>query len=81
MIIENNDCFINELNNDLQEDIRNIEQIYNSYKTDESNNIKYIYLKQAIYNLSLTIKRMLVEGTITEKKAQELNSYYWGLLC
>lgn len=81
MINENNEYFTNDLNSDLQEDIRNVEQIYNSYKIDESNNIKYIYLKQAIYNLSLTIKRMLVEGTITDEKAQELNSYYWELLC
>lgn len=66
---------------DLKEDIEAVEETYNEYKNDEDNEIKYIRLEKAVYDLSITIKCKLVEHTISKYEADKLKEYFWGLIC
>lgn len=66
---------------DLKEDIEVVELAYNRYKADKEDEIKYIRLEKAVYDLSITIKCKLVENTISKEKAEKLKEYFWGLIC
>lgn len=64
----------------LRDDMQKVEDAYEEYKADENNDRKYFELKQAIYNLSLSIKSQTVSGWISPADAEEMKEYFWGLL-
>ena len=64
----------------LRDDMQKVEDTYEEYKVDENNKKKYFELKQAIYNLSLSIKSQTVSGWISPSDAEEMKEYFWGLL-
>ena len=64
----------------LRDDMQKVEDAYEEYKVDENNKKKYFELKQAIYNLSLSIKSQTVSGWISPSDAEEMKEYFCGLL-
>ena len=42
--------------------------------------MKYLDLKESIYDLCLVLKEKVIEGTITSVNAEEMKNYYWELL-
>lgn len=64
----------------LRDDMQKVEDAYEAYKVDENNTKKYFELKQAIYNLSLSIKSQTVSGWISPSDAEKMKEYFWGLL-
>ena len=65
----------------LRDDMQKVEDAYEEYKADENNEKKYFELKQAIYNLSLSIKAQTVSGWISPSDAEEMKEYLSGNLC
>lgn len=65
---------------DLKDDIERVESVLQQYHQDCENNIKYLRLKQAIYDLSLTIKHKVVNGDLRPAEAELMKDYFWGLL-
>lgn len=65
---------------DLREDIERVESVLLQYHLDPENNIKYLRLKQAIYDLSITIKHEVVNGDMQPSEAEAMKEYFWGLL-
>ena len=65
---------------DLKVDIENVAKIYKIYKNDEDNESKYNDLKQAIYDLSFTIKHEVVNREISPVVADEMRDFFLELL-
>ena len=42
--------------------------------------MKYLNLKDSIYDLHLKKKKKVIEGVISSVKAEDMKNYYWGLL-
>lgn len=64
----------------LRDDMQKVEDAYEEYKADENNEKKYFELKQAIYNLSLSIKSQTVSGWISPSEAEDMKNII-GIYC
>ena len=42
--------------------------------------MKYLDLKESIYDLCLVLKEKVIEGRISSVNAEKMKNYYWGLL-
>ncbi|NBK98336.1 MAG: hypothetical protein EOM50_09985 [Erysipelotrichia bacterium] len=68
------------ITDDIKNDIEMVEKTYETYLCDKNDDWKYMKLKQAIYDLSLTIKQAVVHGEISSACAEDMKTYFWGLL-
>ncbi len=65
---------------DISEAIKKVEESFFDYKKNPNIKMKYLNLKDSIYDLHLVLKEKVIEGVISSVKAEEMKNYYWGLL-
>ncbi len=65
---------------DISEAIKRVEESFFDYKNNPNIKMKYLNLKDSIYDLHLVLKEKVIEGVISSVKAEDMKNYYWGLL-
>lgn len=65
---------------DISEAIKKVEESFFDYKKNPNIKMKYLNLKDSIYDLHLILKEKVIEGVISSVKAEEMKNYYWELL-
>ncbi len=70
----------NDYDEDISEAIKKVEESFFDYKKNPNIKMKYLNLKDSIYDLHLILKEKVIEGVISSVKAEEMKNYYWGLL-
>ena len=70
----------NVYDEDISEAIKKVEESFFDYKKNPNIKMKYLNLKDSIYDLHLILKEKVIEGVISSVKAEEMKNYYWELL-
>ena len=70
----------NDYDEDISEAIKKVEESFFDYKKNPNIKMKYLNLKDSIYDLHLILKEKVIEGVISSVKAEEMKNYYWELL-
>ena len=70
----------NDYDEDISEAIKKVEESFFDYKKNPNIKMKYLNLKDSIYDLHLILKEKVIEGMISSVNAEEMKNYYWGLL-
>ena len=70
----------NDYDEDISEAIKKVEESFFDYKKNPNIKMKYLNLKDSIYDLHLIFKEKVIEGVISSVKAEEMKNYYWELL-
>ena len=65
---------------DISEAIKKVEESFFDYKKNPNIKMKYLDLKESIYDLCLVLKEKVIEGRISSVNAEKMKNYYWGLL-
>ena len=70
----------NDYDEDISEAIKKVEESFFDYKKNPNIKMKYLNLKDSIYDLHLILKEKVIEGVISSVKAEEMKiiigSYY-----
>ena len=69
-----------DFDEDISEAIKRVEDAFFDYKKNPNIKMKYLDLKDSIYDLCLILKEKVIEGMISSVNAEEMKNYYWGLL-
>lgn len=69
-----------DFDEDISEAIKRVEGAFFDYKKNPNIKMKYLDLKDSIYDLCLILKEKVIEGRISSVNAEEMKNYYWGLL-
>ena len=69
-----------DFDEDISEAIKRVEDAFFDYKNNPNIKMKYLDLKESIYDLCLVLKEKVIEGTISSVNAEEMKNYYWELL-
>lgn len=64
----------------LNEDMQAVYDAKEVSDADPNDEAKYYWLKKAIYELTLTMKSICIDGRLRPDKRDELADYFWGLL-
>lgn len=64
----------------LNEDMQRVYDAKVVCDNDPDDKLKYIRLSSAIYDLTLTMKALCVEGRLRPDIRDELSTYFWGFL-
>lgn len=64
----------------LNEDIQAIYDAKEISDKDPDSSRKFYLLKEAIYNMSLTMKSMCITGELRPDVRDDLSDYFWGFL-
>lgn len=70
----------NDYDEDISEAIKKVEESFFDYKKNPNIKMKYLNLKDSIYDLCLVLKEKVIEGRISSVNAEKMKNYYWGLL-
>ncbi len=69
-----------DFDENLYDDMKNCEKIYNEYLKNPNDKNEYWRLKETIYYVSLAIKEVKVSHRFPNDLLDEMKEYYWGLL-
>ena len=61
---------------DISEAIKRVEESFFDYKNNPNIKMKYLNLKDSIYDLHLVLKEKVIEGVISSVKAEDMKNYY-----
>ncbi len=64
----------------IKQDIENVKRKNRDYKLNEEDSALYYQLKQAIYDLCISMKAEVVTGELSSAKNEELKNFFWGLI-
>ena len=64
----------------LDEDIQAVYDAKKNSDKDPDSSWKFYLLKEAIYNMCLTMKSMCITGELRPDVRDDLSDYFWGFL-
>ena len=66
-----------DFDENLYDDMKNCEKIYNEYLKNPNDKDEYWRLKEAVYYVSLAIKEAKVSHRFSNDLLDEMKEYYW----
>ena len=69
-----------DFDEDISEAIKRVEDAFFDYKNNPNIKMKYLDLKESIYNLCIVLKEKVIKKKKKYVDAEEMKNYYWGLL-